>query len=247
MAEFQIAWNPTTRVAMAQAKGSPPFPGSTIIAGDEEHSEVDDELGYYPKSHTLYHHVQNALYRQTPPVTDMQRVKIMADIAIHLIDFNSTPAVNRIAPGATVQLVNVFNPVNILDKRVTYQTSDAAKATVSPTGLVTGVAVGQATITVTHTETGKTDTVAVNVAVAVVSISSTPPTASLAPAATQQITTAFTPSNATDQGLTYATSDPAIATVSPSGLITAVAVGTATITVTSLDGAKTDTVVVTVA
>lgn len=63
---------------------------------------------------------------------------------------------------------------------------------------------------------------------------------------TQQLTTVFTPANPDDTGLTYVSSDPTKATVSTTGLITPIAVGTATITVTSNDGSFTDTCVVTV-
>ncbi|MDN6414797.1 Ig-like domain-containing protein [Staphylococcus gallinarum] len=49
------------------------------------------------------------------------------------------------------------------------------------------------------------------------------------------------PSTATDKTLTYATSDNAIATVDENGVVTAVAAGTANITVTTNDGSKTAT------
>jgi uncharacterized protein YjdB len=61
----------------------------------------------------------------------------------------------------------------------------------------------------------------------------TPTTTTKAPAATQQITIAsVTPVNALDQAFTYSSSNTAKATVNASGLITAVATGSATITVT---------------
>ena len=84
--------------------------------------------------------------------------------------------------------------------------------------------------------------------VKVTGISSAPPTANLANGATQQITNTFTPVDASNRGVTYTTSNAAIATVSASGLITAGATdGVATITVTTNDGGFKDTVVVTVA
>lgn len=84
--------------------------------------------------------------------------------------------------------------------------------------------------------------------VAVAGISSTPATVSLANLATQQITNVFTPTTPSNMGVAYTTSNAAVATVSASGLITAGATdGTATITITTVDGAFTDTVVVTVA
>ena len=82
--------------------------------------------------------------------------------------------------------------------------------------------------------------------VAVSAISSTPATVTLAPAATQQITNVFTPVSPSNNAVTYVSNNPSKATVSNTGLITAVATGSATITVTTADGGFTDTVVVTV-
>lgn len=53
----------------------------------------------------------------------------------------------------------------------------------------------------------------------------------LAPAGTHQIVTTFNPTNVSNQGLTYNSSNPAKATVSSTGLVTHVAAGTADIIV----------------
>jgi len=58
-----------------------------------------------------------------------------------------------IEEGATEQLAAVIAPENATNKNVTWTTSDSSVATVSATGLVTGVSQGSATITVT-TEDG---------------------------------------------------------------------------------------------
>lgn len=82
--------------------------------------------------------------------------------------------------------------------------------------------------------------------VPVVSISASPDEISLSPTeTTAQISVAFSPINATDQGLTYDSDTPAVATVDAAGLVTYVGAGSAVITVTSDDGSKTDTVAVT--
>lgn len=75
------------------------------------------------------------------------------------------------------------------------------------------------------------------------SVNVSPATVTLAPNGTQQLTTTVLPANTTDT-LTYSSSADGVATVSSSGLITAHADGTATITATS--GNYSDTCVVTV-
>lgn len=64
--------------------------------------------------------------------------------------------------------------------------------------------------------------------------------------ATEQITTVFTPATASNRTLSYSSSNEAVATVSASGLITAVGAGSCVITVTAEDGGATDTVAITV-
>ncbi len=72
-------------------------------------------------------------------------------------------------------------------------------------------------------------------------------------ATTGQITATIAPSDASNKGITWSSSDPSIATVAPVtgsphiGLVTAKAVGSCTITATTADGAKVAECVVTVA
>ena len=61
-----------------------------------------------------------------------------------------------------------------------------------------------------------------------------------------QLTATISPANATNKGVTYKSSNPKVVTVSDSGVVTAVANGSATITVTTNDGGKTATCSVTV-
>jgi hypothetical protein len=69
----------------------------------------------------------------------------------------------------------------------------------------------------------------------------------MAPLATVQLVPTVTPAGATDKGVSYASNDDAIATVSATGLVTAHAVGEAEITVTTEDGEFTAVSVITVA
>ena len=63
---------------------------------------------------------------------------------------------------------------------------------------------------------------------------------------TVALTATVTPSNATDKTVTYSSSAEATATVDGNGVVTGIAAGEATITVTTNDGNKTDTCAVTV-
>ncbi|MEP6465186.1 MAG: Ig-like domain-containing protein [Parafilimonas sp.] len=82
--------------------------------------------------------------------------------------------------------------------------------------------------------------------VPVTGVSVSPTTASIKVGLTQQLSATISPSNATNQNVTWTSSNTAIATVNAAGLITAVAAGTSTITVKTADGNKTATCAVTV-
>ena len=125
----------------------------------------------------------------------------------------------------------------------TYTSSAAAVATVSSTGVVTAVAPGVASITISATGTGTgLASASLSTATAITVSDRTPglttlqvsPTAAaLLTGGTQQVTATAQGPRASAATITYGTSAPAIATVSATGLITAVAPGTATITVTA--------------
>jgi uncharacterized protein YjdB len=149
-----------------------------------------------------------------------------------------TPAAPNIRVGGTVQLTATTKDSagNLLTGRVvTWASSVPAVATVSATGLVTGVAAG--TITITATSEGKSGTATVTVTIPpVASVAVSPSSSSLQIGGTVQLT-ATTKDSAgnvlTGRVVTWASSAPAVATVSASGLVTAVAAGSATLTATS--------------
>lgn len=89
------------------------------------------------------------------------------------------------------------------------------------------------TNTVTDPDTGDVQTTVTagsrDIPIATFAVGS--PTAAVAPLGTSQIVTTFTPSNASNQTVTYVSSDDTKATVSATGLITGVAGGSAVISV----------------
>jgi len=159
-------------------------------------------------------------------------------VIVPVTSVSVTPATLPLGVGATYQLAATVNPSNATNKNVTWSSSNPGIATVSPSGLVTVVTSGSVTITATTVDGGKTGSSVVTVIVPVTSVSVTPATLPLGVGTTYQLTATVSPSNATNQNVTWNSSNPGIATVSPSGLVTAVASGSATITVTTVDGGR---------
>lgn len=82
--------------------------------------------------------------------------------------------------------------------------------------------------------------------VAAESVEVNPPVHAMAPNATKQLTAVVYPTNAANKNVTWTSNKNDVATVDSTGLVTAKAVGKATITATTEDGGYTDTCVVTV-
>ena len=85
---------------------------------------------------------------------------------------------------------------------------------------------------------GKTVSSAVTVKQLATGISVSPTTANVDVGKTTQLSATVTPSNTSNKGVTWTSSNTGVATVSSSGLVTAKAVGTATITVKTSDGSN---------
>lgn len=143
----------------------------------------------------------------------------------------------------TRTLVATIMPTNATDKTVTWTTSDGTVATVTNGGVVRGIAYGTATITATSSN-GLTATCKVNVVptpVEGVSLNKNSTTLLINGNShgTERLTATVTPNDAVNKNVTWTSSNPAVATVDNTGLVTAVAKGTATITVTTVDGGYT--------
>jgi uncharacterized protein YjdB len=149
----------------------------------------------------------------------------------------------------TGQLTATINPANATNKNVSWSSNNTAVATVSATGLVTGVATGSATITVTTQDGSRTATASVTVssnAVPVTGVSVSPTSATVNTRNTTTLTATVAPANATNKNVSWSSSNTAVATVSATGVVTGVSAGTATITVRTQDGSRTATATITV-
>ena len=138
-------------------------------------------------------------------------------------------------PTQTWLLTPTVTPVVADNLSVTWSSSDNSVAEVDANGLVSAVDDGTATITVTTDESGFTATCAITVTTRLTDVYVNPTIASLEPSETLQLTSAVIPDSAIDLSVTWSSDDVSVATVDDNGLVTAVADGTATITVTTND------------
>jgi uncharacterized protein YjdB len=172
----------------------------------------------------------------------------------------NTKAFN-LAIGKTKSLSVSVKPSDATNKKVTYESSNPSVATVTAGGKVKGISTGVAIITVTTEENSKTDTIKVKVykpetpvvnpptTVRVTSIKFNKASETMYEGESKTLSTTIMPSNATNKAITCSSSNDSIVKVSVSNnscLVKGAAVGTATITVTTKDGAKNATASVTV-
>ena len=142
--------------------------------------------------------------------------------------------------GDTYQLNATVLPENATNKNVSWSRSGYA-ASVDNNGLVTANFAGTSTITVTTEDGNKTASCTVTVVVPVTSIEISKSTLELEVGDSESLSITVLPSNATNKNVTWSTSNENVANVDENGTVTAVANGSAVITVTTVDGNLSDT------
>lgn len=158
--------------------------------------------------------------------------------AVPVASITLSPSSSDLVVGQTAELTATVRDLagnTLTGRSITWGTSNAAVATVTSEGLVT--AVSQGTVTITATTEGKVGSASVNVSPRPASaVIISPNQVTVFPTQTMQLSALVTD----DRGLvlpgrpvTYATSNPLVATVSVTGLVTGIATGAATITATS--------------
>jgi uncharacterized protein YjdB len=149
--------------------------------------------------------------------------------AVSLTGINLDRTSLNLAPNGTYALTVSYTPANTTEPGVTWSSSNTTVATVSSGGTVTAVAVGTATITATSTAhstiTAACTVTVVSDPVPLTGISLDKTSLNLIPAGTYALTVSYTPGNTTEPGVTWASSNTDVATVSSGGTVTAVAVG----------------------
>ena len=146
----------------------------------------------------------------------------------------------------TGSLTATVLPDNATNKNVTWTSSDTGVARVDSSGTVTAVGPGTATITATAQDgSGQCASCTVTVTQPVTGVTLDKDTLSLTVGTTATLQATVTPTNASNQAISWSSSNETVATVE-NGRVTAHQAGQATITVTTQDGSFSDTCAVTV-
>ena len=191
--------------------------------GYDVNVEVEDEAG------------SSAWYNE-------ENVKL-APATVAVTGVTVAPAALTLEVGQTGALTTTVAPATATNKAVTWTSSAPAIATVDASGTVKGIAPGTATITVKTADGGKTATCAVTVkAAAAPAVKVTGITLNHASITVNgdlervQLIATVAPATATDQSLTWTSSDASVASVDGAGLVTIRKKGKATVTAKANDG-----------
>lgn len=164
-------------------------------------------------------------------------------------EVNISPQEATLVVGETLQLTTTILPENATDKFGLYIANNDSIATVDEeTGLVTALSPGTTTISFL-TDDGPEDEMSLTVIpntgpVVVTNISTPQDTVMLGVNKTHALALSLTPNYATNAHLNFTSADPTVATISNSGLITGVSVGSTTMTISSKEPGAVKTITV---
>lgn len=157
--------------------------------------------------------------------------------AVRAVSINTNAATMYL--GDDMQFEAIITPSNATNTNVSWKSADSSIVSIDKNGKATAKGLGTTTITVTTEEGGYTNTCTVVVEpqpIKVTGISLSAEALTLAIPGTNTLVATVTPYDATDKTIKWSSSNAAVATVSSSGKVTAVGLGTATITATTQDG-----------
>ena len=168
-------------------------------------------------------------------------VKVISSID-YITNITVTGSSQELFEDEVLALTAGITPANATYKTLKWTSSDPSIATVSETGEVTGIKPGTVTITAASTDgSGKKGTITLTIkeVVPLTGIAiSTVLTETMAIDQLLPVAVTLTPSNATAQSLEWTSDNPAVATVTNTGVVKGIADGKALITVTAKNDAS---------
>lgn len=174
--------------------------------------------------------------------TDTCQITVRA----HVSDVTLSETEIMVGRGKTHQLEATVLPSDAFDKTVSWESSDEDIVSVSQSGKIEAKALGEATVTVITADGEKKASCTVTVYESVTGVVLDLPEKILYVGESASVKATVSPSDASNKDVSFTSSDETVASVSNDGTITALKVGTATVTVTTADGGFTDTCEITV-
>jgi len=142
--------------------------------------------------------------------------------------------INSLAIGATASLSATVSPGNATHKSIIWTSDNPSVATVSSTGIVTGQGGGK--VIISAMAGVKRATLQIVVGIPVTSLTISPKMGTIKIRETKQLVTTVLPTNASRNSVSWSSSQNNVATVSASGLVTAISKGSTVISATTTDG-----------
>lgn len=171
-------------------------------------------------------------------VTEELGVAGMISCKVHVVEpiiiadgFSIDPEKKTIKVGETFQIMSIFSPANPTDKTVEYKSSDESVATVSETGVVTGISVSDVPVMITCTYVpGNMIAICMVTVESKVKLKLSPTTKTILKGKSFTIKKTVTPSKLKNTPTQWKSSNTKVATVSQSGKVKTKKVGTCVIT-----------------
>lgn len=167
MTTYQCAFKATgTTAVVTMQRDNDTLPAGASDIGNVIHDVEPDNLSGdkdFNGSHVLFQHVQELCYKHG--WTDMGNVKIVWDVTgVEILNGATGQVTASAGVNHTLQLHARTLPDEATSEDIVWTSSVPAKATVSSTGLVTGVATGSTVITAKSAiDNAATDTIAITV------------------------------------------------------------------------------------
>jgi uncharacterized protein YjdB len=164
-------------------------------------------------------------------------VQVKVDIACNTLTI--TPNTINMINLNVIKLVPTITPSNATNKTLTYTSYNPEIATVTNTGIVTGIFPGDTNIVVDTTDGSNISfIVPVTITIGCDSLTIRPSSINMEPGMTKELTSIITPSNATNQELDYTSNNPEIAVFDENGSVIGISAGTTEILVNTTDGSN---------
>ena len=172
-------------------------------------------------------------------------------VKVESVKISAYPSEYKLEVGKTFGFAATVLPEDATDKNVAWSSSAPSVLSIDELGNAKALAAGTSTVTVTTDDGAKTDkctitVVAAKVPVKSVELMSIPTSNKMKVNDTFTFTARVLPENATDKSVRWSSSNESVLKIDSEGKATALAVGTASVTVTTNDGNKISNALITV-